>query len=431
MSAAAKARRMIKDAEIIVYEASEVISFGACGLPYFIADEFQDASYMAEFSVEQFAVKGIEVNINHRVTRVDPQAKTVDVEHNGQLSTQQYDRLMIATGARETIPPIGGLELEGIFSLRRMADGINLKAALTNPGCRKVVVIGSGFIGLEVVEALVHRGKEVRLIERAERVIPEAFDAEISRHIEVELRKQGVELHLSEQVDNIVGNDGQVRAVSTNKGRYDADLVVLCTGVKPNTEFLKETGIITLPNGAIRVDRQGKTSLADVYSAGDCATVWHSLKQTDVYIPLATVANKFGRVVGENLAGAENDFPGSLASASVKVLDLEAGRTGLSEAEAKLMGIDYRTVLIKDKNHTNYCAGQADIYVKLVYEGTTKRLLGGQIIGYNGAVHRLNALTVAIEMGVTTEQLGLMDFAYAPPFARTWDLLNIAGNVAK
>lgn len=162
-----------------------------------------------------------------------------------------------------------------------------------------------------------------------------------------------------------------------------------------------------------------------------CASVWHSVKQQQVYVPLATIANKLGRMVGENLAGAEQEFPGTLGSAALKVLGLEAGRTGLSEQEAKAMGIDYRTVVIKDKCHTNYCPGQSDIHVKLVYEAGSKRLLGGQILGRKGAVHRIDALAVAITMGVTTEQLGMLDFAYAPPFSRTWDVLNVAGNVAK
>lgn len=430
MSAAAKARRMIKDAEIIVYEASAIISFGACGLPYFIGDEFQNAEYMAEFTPEQFAAKGIDVKIDHRVTKVDPNTKTLEVEHAGNIFTTQYDRLMIATGAREVRPPIPGLELNGVFSLRRMEDGFAIKNALAQPGCRRVAVIGSGFIGLEVTEALVNIGKEVRLFELAERVIPDAFDPEISCYLEAELKGKGVQIHLAEGVDAIVGN-GKVEAVHSHSGKYETDLVIVCTGVKPNTAFVNDIGLEMAPNGAIRVDRHGKTSLEDIYSAGDCATVWHVIKDIDVYIPLATVANKMGRIVGENLAGVPTEFPGTLGAAAVKVLDLEAGRTGLSESEAKSLGLDYSTVIVKDKNHTNYWPGQADIYLKLIYAKESKKILGAQILGKDGAVHRLHALSVAISAGLTTAQLGLIDFAYAPPFARPWDILNVAGNVAK
>ncbi|MGL6050584.1 MAG: CoA-disulfide reductase, partial [Aeromonas salmonicida] len=309
MSAAAKARRLAKDAEIVVYEASEVISFGACGLPYFVGDEFQEPGYMAEFTPEQFAAKGIEVKTGHRVLSLDASAGTVQVEHQGDVFTDTYDRLMVATGSREVMPPIPGLQQQGVFGLRRMADGLALKAAVQDKRNTQALVIGSGFIGLEVVEALVHQGKEVRLIELADRVIPDAFDSEITRHIETELREQGVCVHLGERVEALLG-DGRVTGVRTDKGEYEADIVVVCTGVKPNTEFLADTGIKRLANGAIEVDRQGRTSLANVWSAGDCASVWHSVKQQQVYVPLATIANKLGRMVGENLAGAEQVFPG-------------------------------------------------------------------------------------------------------------------------
>lgn len=430
MSAAAKARRLLKAGEVVVYEASDIISFGACGLPYFVGDEFKNPEYMAEFTPEDFAQKGISVNTRHKVLSVDVDKKTIQIEHDGRVLTDQFDRLMIATGAREVRPPIPGLECDGVFGLRRMADGHALKAAVQNPENRRVVVIGSGFIGLEVVEALVNQGKEVRLIEFAERVIPDAFDPEISQHIETELTEKGVQLHLGERVEAIQGAP-RVRGVLTNRGEYPADIVVVCTGVRPNTDFLEDTGIERLANGALVVDRQGRTSLPEVWAAGDCATVWHSVKQQQVYVPLATIANKLGRLVGENLAGATQEFPGTLASAALQVLGLELGRTGLGEREAQQLGIDYRTVVVKDKCHTNYCPGQSDIHVKLLYEATSKRVLGGQIVGRKGAVHRIDALAVAITMGVTTSQLGMMDFAYAPPFSRTWDVLNVAGNIAK
>ncbi|MGL5949384.1 MAG: CoA-disulfide reductase [Aeromonas sp.] len=430
MSAAAKARRLIKDAEIVVYEASDVISFGACGLPYFVGDEFQEAGFMAEFSPEEFAAKGVTVLTGHRVLSLDTHAQTLQVAHNGVEFTDQYDRLMIATGAKEVRPPIAGLDLAGVFSLRVLQDGLDLKAAVQDKSKQHAVVIGSGYIGLEVVEALVAQGKTVRLIELAERVIPQSFDGDMTPHFEAELRAHGVTLNLGEKVEALLG-EGTVRAVRTDQGEYPADLVVVCTGVKPNTAFAQAAGLACLANGALVVDQQGRTSAANVWSAGDCATVWHSVKQAQVYIPLATVANKLGRMVGENLAGGAQTFAGVLGTAAVKVLGLEAARTGLSEDEARALGLDYRSVLIKDKCHTNYCPGQSDIYVKLVYAAANKRLLGGQIIGRKGAVHRIDALAVAISQGVTTTELGNMDFAYAPPFARTWDVLNVAGNVAK
>lgn len=430
MSAAAKARRVDRDAEIVVYEASEVISFGACGLPYFVGDEFQDHNYMAEFTPAQFAERGVQVLTSHRVTKVDAESKKLEVQHGEEIFTTQYDRLMIATGASEVLPPVSGLEKQGVHSLRRMDDGLSLKTAINQPDCQHVTVIGSGFIGLEVVEAMIHQGKKVRLIERAERLIPDAFDAEISEHFLSELQDAGVEIHLGESLSGVLGDD-KVTSIKTDKDLYPTDLVVVCTGVKPNTAFLQETGIETLPNGAICIDQQGRTSLSDVWAAGDCASIWHAVLQKNVYIPLATGANKLGRLIGENIAGKTLTFPGSLGTSCVKVLGLEAGRTGISEPEAQAAGINYKTVVIKDKCHTNYCAGQSDIYLKLVYEAESKKVLGAQMIGRKGAVHRIDAMAVAITAGLTTQQLGMMDFAYAPPFARTWDVMNVAGNVAK
>ncbi|WP_028025438.1 CoA-disulfide reductase [Enterovibrio calviensis] len=433
MSAAAKARRVNPSADITVYEASEIISFGACGLPYYVAGEFSDSGFMSEFTPEQFAERGVTVKTGHRVNKVDADNKKLEITHNGETFVVHYDRLMIATGASEVLPPVEGLNKAGVHTLRVMKDGLSLKSAIEDDSCQHVTIIGSGFIGLEVAEAMIHQGKQVRLIERAERLIPDAFDAEISVHIHAELEKAGVEILTSESLIKITGDEA-VSGIVTDKGEYATDLVVVCTGVKPNTAFLKETGIETLANGAITTDSTGRTSLTDVWAAGDCAAIWHSVSQRHQYIPLATGANKMGRLVGDNIAQVDGEplqFPGSIGTSCVRVLGLEAGRTGLSEREANDAGFNTKTITIKDKCHTNYCAGQSDMHMKLVYEADSKRILGAQLIGFKGAVHRIDAMAVAITMGVTTSQLGMMDFAYAPPFSRTWDIMNVAGNVAK
>jgi NADPH-dependent 2,4-dienoyl-CoA reductase/sulfur reductase-like enzyme len=287
MSAAAKAKRINPTAEIVVYEASNVISFGACGLPYYIGDEFSDANFMAEFTPAQFAEKGIQVLTQHRVVNLDPQQQQLTVEHQGETLVTHYDRLMIATGAKEILPPIAGLEKQGVYSLRRMQDGLDIKTALADPLCQHVTIIGSGFIGLEVAEAMIHQGKTVRLIERAACLIPDAFDTEISQHIQPELEHACVQIHLKESVCEIIG-DNRVTSIKTDKDIYATDLVICCTGVKPNTDFIAATGIERLANGAIIIDQQGKTSIDNIWAAGDCATIWHAQLQQPVYIPLAT-----------------------------------------------------------------------------------------------------------------------------------------------
>lgn len=430
MSAAAKAKRLNPNAHITVFEASNIISFGACGLPYFIGGEFNESEKMAEFTPEDFAKKGITVKTAHKVIKVDPQKQTLLVEHQDRIFEAHYDRLMIATGAKENRPPIAGFEKHGVHTLRTLKDGETIKAALQDPTCQHITVIGSGFIGLELVEAFIAQGKTVRLIERHARIMADTFDEAFAPHIQQALTHPKVQVHTNENVEAFLGED-KLSSVKTNRGTYATDLAIVCVGVTPNTEFLQDTGIECLANGAIKTDQQGKTSLPNVWAAGDCATIWHQLLQEPVYIPLATGANKLGRLVGENLADANKDFIGTLGSSCLKLFDFELARTGLSELEAQNAQIPHQTVFIKDKCHTNYCHGQSDIFLKLVYHAENKTLLGAQMLGNKGVVHRLDALAVAISLGATTEQLGWMDFAYAPPFARTWDIMNVAGNVAK
>jgi NADPH-dependent 2,4-dienoyl-CoA reductase/sulfur reductase-like enzyme len=433
MSAAARARRGHKDAEIIVFEQGELVSFGACGLPYFVGGWFDDPSYMLARTAEQLRESGIDVRLRHRVLSLDHGARAIRVKDlaTGEERDEAFDLLMIATGARPIRPPFPGMELANIHTLTKLADGEALRARLADPACREVAVIGAGFIGLETVEACLHRGKSVRLVQLDERVLIDAFDREITDLLEKELVAKGVRLHVSEKVTAFAGAGGKVAEVLTDKGRYAADLVVVAVGVRPDTAFLAGSGIDMLPNGAIIVDAAGRTSLEGVFSAGDCASVPLLLDGSPSYAPLATGANKLGRVVGDRLAGKEASYPGSLNSACIKVLGLEAGRTGLSERDATRKGIAWKSVFIQDKDHANYWPGQSDIAIKLLYDPSTRKLLGGQIVGGQGAVLRTDVVAAAIVGGLTVDQLGMLDLCYAPPFARTWDALNVAGNVAK
>jgi CoA-dependent NAD(P)H sulfur oxidoreductase len=432
MSAAAKAKRMAKNSEVIVYEKGSIVSFGACGLPYYVGDFFDNPKGMIARTPEQFRESGVEVNINHEVLKVDVERKIVIVKNleTDEIFESSYDKLMVATGANAVLPPVEGLQtLKNIFTLKSIDDGINLKKAMMKEENKEVLVIGAGYIGVEVVEAAKKLGKNVRVIQRGKRVISASFDSDITDLMEEEIRSHGIDLHLEEVVKKIEGND-VVERVITDKCEYSADIVVIATGVRPATGFLEGTGI-DMDRGAIIIDEEGKTSVDDIYSAGDCAVVYHKVRKKNVYIPLATTANKIGRVVGENLAGAKNKFDGTLGSACIKVMDLEAGRTGITEAEAKLDGINYKAILVKDKNQTNYYPGQENIFVKLIYDAETKVILGGQIIGKNGAVLRVDVIAMAVAAKMKTSELGMMDFCYAPPFARTWDVLNVSGNVAK
>lgn len=432
MSAAAKARRTDKDAQIVIYEKSDVVSWGACGMPYFVGDFFQKPEILIARPVNKLRDTGLDIKILHEVLHVDTRERKIRVKDlaGGDVFEDSYDMLMIATGAHAIIPPIENMRLSNVFTLNEYADGITLKEAAVKAEIREVVIIGAGFIGVELIEAMLKLGKSVRVIQLDPRVLPEVFDKEITDLMEQEIITQGVSLHLSETVKAFKGGD-RITGVVTDKGEYKADLAVICTGVRPNTAFLKDGGFDMLRNGALVIDHHGETSIKGVYAAGDCASVYHKIKKEHVYIPLATTANKIGRIVGDNLAGKDSSFEGTLGSAAIKVLDMEAGRTGITEGDAIKSGIRYKSVFITDMNQTDYYPGQSLIHVKLIYDPDTKVLLGGQIIGERGAVLRVDVLAAAIDRGMTTEQLGLLDLCYAPPFARTWDVLNVAANVAK
>lgn len=431
-SAAAKFRRLHQDAEVVIYEKNDIVSFGACGLPYFVGGFFEDSNSMIARTPEAFIKSGVDVKTHHEVTSVDFENKKVTVRNikENKVFEDHYDKIMIATGASSIIPPIKNVELTNVHTLKSMEDGMILKKLFEDENNKRVAIIGAGFIGLEAVEAAKKYGKEVSVFQLGDRILPDVFDKEITDILEEELRSHNVELYLQETVKELIG-DGKVKKVKTDSREVDADVVIIATGVRPNTGFLKESGLEMLSNGAIVVDNYGKTSIEDVYSAGDCATITQIVTGEKSYVPLATGANKLGRIVGENLAGADIEFQGSLSSSCIKVMNMEAGRTGITESKAKALNLNYKAAFINDMNHTDYYPGQSKMYVKIIYDADTKVILGGQTAGYKDAVQRVNVIAACIYGKLTTKELGMLDLCYAPPFARTWDILNVAGNVCK
>ena len=432
LSAAVRIVKLDPSATITVLEKTDVVSFGGCGIPYYVGGEFDEIERMTARPLHEFSKLGIGIRVFHTAVGLDVASKKVTAldSQTGQSVSLAYDKLLITVGASPAIPPIQGLGVKNVHTMHSKADAITLLNLL--PSIERVVIIGAGFIGLEAAEAFKHQGKQVTVIEYADRVLARTFDEETTRLLEQELRRNDVQLQLSEQVIALQSRDGTVTSVETNKGNYPADLVLVAAGFKPNTAFLRETGLHLSREGAIVIDDQCRTNLPDIYAAGDCATVPHKVSG-DVYIPLATSANKLGRIAGEVMGGKASRFIGTLGSSGIRVFDLEAGRTGITEAEAVRRSLDYSTVVIKDKNRTDYLPNQSEMWVKLIYDKQSRKLLGGQLCGryLGGAVHRVDALAVAIYSGLTVDELGFMDFVYAPPFARTWDVLNIAGNVAK
>lgn len=411
MSAAAKFKRLSPNDDVVVYEKGDIVSFGACGLPYYVGGFFDDSNEMIARTPEAFREAGVEIHTKHEVTNVDFSNKKVTVKNlnTNEVLEESYDKLMIASGARAIIPPIKNIDLENVVTLKSMDDGNKLRELMSKEENKKIAIIGAGFIGLEAAEAAKHRGKEVTVIQLQDRVLQEVFDKDITDLLEEELRENGVNLLLSETVTELIG-DGKVSKVKTNKREIEADIVILATGVKPNTDFLNCDEIKMIRNGAIVVDKYGRTSVEDVYAAGDCATINSLITDREIYVPLATGANKLGRIVGENLAGQNNSFQGSMASSCIKVMDMEAARTGLSEKEVLNLGFNYKTKFITDMNQTSYYPGRERIYVKLIYDAHTRVILGGQVAGYKDAVQRCNVLAACIYAKMTTEQLGMLIF---------------------
>ncbi|MDF2612294.1 MAG: CoA-disulfide reductase [Clostridia bacterium] len=431
MSAASKIKRIDKNAEVIVFEKGGFLSYGACGLPYYVGGFNNDHTKMIARTKEQFESIGITSHLYHEVIKVIPGEKKLLVRNHetGDVFIEHYDKLMIGTGAAAVKPPIEGIDKKGIYQLKTLDDGISLKEAVQNENIKNVVIVGGGYIGIETVDAFLELGKQVTCIEFADRILT-PFDREIAVHAEQEVLKHGVNLKLSERVIKFEG-DERVRAVVTDKGTYAADLVVLAIGVRPSTDFLKDTGMHMAPNGAIIVDREMRTSISDIWAAGDCAVVYNKALQENAFLPLGTVANKCGRIAGENIMGSHNKFIGALGSAAIKVCDIELGRTGFGEADAKRLGINFKTVVVTAYDHPGYYPGQTPITIKLIYETNSKKLLGAQTVGIKGAVLRVDVFAVAIHNEMTTDELGMTDLVYAPPFAGVWDAIHIACNAAK
>lgn len=431
MSIASKAIRTNPAASVTIVEKEDYISFGACGLPYYLGDQFDDINEMFARSVDQAQKQGINLMLKHEALNIDFDNKLVKIrslEEKKEFDLD-YDKLVIATGAY----PLSVLEdkknLENQYTITKPYEVDELKSKLST--AKNIVVIGGGFIGLEVAEQLAHLGKNVSLLQRSEMVMRKIFDPEISNLLHEALVENGVDLHLNTPIKDYQVENGKIKQVITEKGSFPADIVIESLGFRPNTAFIDDPRLKKIANGAIVIDEYGKTSIEDVYAAGDCATVYN--RQRDYfYSALATYANKMGRLIGENIVSdKQKPYIGALASSVIRIGDYGAGATGLTEQDAKRLELNYKTSLVKANNHSNYWPNQQAITIKLVYDAETRIIYGGQVFGIYGAAERLGALTMAVYNSNTVDELGFMDFAYSPPFASTWDALNVAGNASK
>ncbi|MBS4032565.1 MAG: CoA-disulfide reductase [Clostridiales bacterium] len=432
MSAASKTRRLQPDLPVIVYEKSNFVSYGACGMPYYLSDVITDHNKMVIRTPDYYDKKmGIKVLVGHEVLSIDTSAKRVEVKNlaTGEIFTQSYGKLVYAAGARPIVPELPGMGLPGVYSLRTLDDGLILKQKLRDPGVKRVAVIGGGYIGLEVAENLRMMDKEVILVERADRCLVNC-DPQFSRAVADELVANQVAVHCGETLEACEG-DSRLQAIVTDKGRYPCDLAVLCIGVRPNSELAQKAGISLGFKNAVAVDRQMRTNADDVYAAGDCAETYHRILERNVYIPLGTTANRQGRLAGEAVSGQSGEFAGALGTAVVKVFDIAVAVTGLTEQDAAREGLNVQATAVKTLDHAVYYPNPRRLVTKLVYDSNSSIILGAQIAGYEGVAHRIDILATAISARMTLQQLGEVDMCYAPPYKGVWEAVVVAANVAQ
>ncbi|WP_281976182.1 CoA-disulfide reductase [Halobacillus litoralis] len=431
MSAAMQIVRNSQEHEIVVFEKGEITSYGQCGLPYVLSGDVEATEDLIARTPERFRSKyGIDVRTLHTVTKVDCDHKIVygKKQETGESFEEKYDRLLIATGASPVVPPWEGRHLEGIHTLKTIPDIERIMKATTHE-VRQVTIIGGGYIGLEMAESFASLGKRVRIIDRGPQ-LAKIFDEEMGELVHEEAKRNGIELHLGESVEVFRGEE-QVERVVTDKGEYATDLVLAAVGVTPNSAFLEGTGIYKGLKDAIEVNAFMETSIMDIYAAGDCALQYHRIKQKGDYIPLGTHANKQGQIAGLNMINQKKAFQGVVGTSILKFFDLTLARTGLSEREAKLEYLPYKTVSLDSTNAAGYYSKKNPMTLKLVYHTDSRQLLGGQIIGGEGTDKRIDVLATALFHKMTVEELQDLDLSYAPPYNSVWDPLQQASRRAE
>lgn len=430
MSAASQAKRRKPSLNVIALEKSEFISYGSCGLPYYIMDLTKKHTDLVAITKEQFKnQRNIDVLTKVEVMEIDPKAgKVLAIDHNTKKDVIfPYDYLAITTGASAIKPPIPGIDNQGIFQLRNLDDGIAIKGYIKSHSFKRAAIIGAGYIGMEMAEVLKWIGLEVIIIEKLPNILG-TMDDEITSVVEKTLEDNGVKLIKSTEVKSFEKKDNGVIRINTTSGNFDVDLVILSIGVKPNSQIAKSAGIVTGAHDAILVNEKMETNLPNIYSAGDCATARHIILKKDMFIPMGTTANKQGRIAGANIAGANETFKGVVGTAVVKIFDLEVAKTGLTEREALENKFNATSNVITSKTRAHYYPGGKPITIKLVIEKKTGKLLGAQMVGGEGVSKRIDIVVAGLYKGMTVDELSRLDLSYAPPFAPVWDPLLVAAN---
>jgi NADPH-dependent 2,4-dienoyl-CoA reductase/sulfur reductase-like enzyme len=430
LSAASYVNRRRPVIETLIFEKSPYASYGSCGLPYYIEGLVKDPIELIVVPIDELRKKrGLDVRISHEVISIDCEKRqviVVDLINKNEFQIT-YRWLVISTGATPIRPPIPGVDLKGVFTLRSLEDGIILGRYLKENSLKRVAIIGGGYIGMEMAEAFSIQGYEVTVIEKLPRVLPN-FDVELSDKVEEKLKEKGINMRLGSELKAIMGNS-TVMGVITDTEEIEADLVLMGVGIKANAAIAKEAGIEIGHTGSIKVNSRMETNIQGVYACGDCAEAYHRILKRNVWIPLGDTANKQGRIAGANIAGEEISFPGIIGSAATKVFEYEVARTGLGEIEAVTEGFEVETNVIEAGTRAHYYPGKKLIKIKLIAEKGSGKLLGAQAIGEEGVSKRIDVLATAIWNGMTLNEIAWLDLTYVPPVAPVWDPILVAAQV--
>ena len=431
---AARLRRLDPRASITMVQDEALISYAACGLPYFIAGSVKPRNFLIQRDVSSFKkISDVDVLINTRVDSIDRAAHKISVTDTAgaQSYTLDYDRLVIATGAKPVIPPLKGIELKGIHVLKRVPDADEIITLIDKSVSKKAVIVGAGLIGVEMAEALVARGFAVTMVEVLERVLAALVDDEISDLVAKHMTDKGVVLKLGQKITGFEGSESKVSHAITDKERIEADLVILSIGVRPNSKLAKDAGLEIGQFGDIVVNEYMQTSDPDIYAGGDCVANVNLVTGQKAFVPMGSTANKHGHVIASRITGGKEKFHGIVSTACVKVLDFNVGRTGIGEKQALDAGFKVVSALLPAPDKPEYYPGNKEIIIKLIIDAQTRRILGGQGVGPGEVVKRIDVLATAITMGMTVDMLADLDLAYAPPFNTALDALHHAANLVR